>query len=173
MVWSTIKDHKGYIDAESAIGKGTTFTLYFPVSKEKISEAQETNSIPIQEYKGNGESILVVDDMKEQREIFSNMLSQLGYSVNAVASGEEALSYLEKFSADLLILDMYIGPGMDGLDTYRKVLELRPKQKVILTSGYAESWRIKEAQRLGAGAYIKNPFFLNDIGLAIRSELDR
>lgn len=173
VVWNIIKDHRGYIEAESVMGKGTTFTLYFPMSKERIIETQETKSMPIKEYIGNGESILVVDDMEEQREIFSHMLSQLGYSVNAVASGEEAIAYLEKFSADLLILDMYIGHGMDGLDTYRKVLELKPKQKALLTSGYAETWRIKEAQRLGAGAYIKKPFFLNDIGLAIRSELDR
>jgi CheY-like chemotaxis protein len=122
---------------------------------------------------GKGECILIVDDVKEQREIAAKMLIQLGYSVSTVASGEEAVSYLEKSSADLLVLDMYMGPGMDGLDIYRKALKLRQRQKAIITSGYAETWRIKEAQKLGAGTFIKKPFFLKDIALAIRAELDK
>ena len=171
VVWGTVKDHKGYIDIESAMGKGTKITLYFPVTAEKIVETQK--SVPSKEYMGKGESILIIDDVKEQREIVSKMLCQLGYSVSTVASGEEAVAFLEKSSADLLFLDMYMEPGMDGLDTYRKVLELQPQQKAIITSGYAETPRVKEAQKLGAGPYIKKPFFLNDIGLAIRSELDK
>ncbi len=66
-----------------------------------------------------------------------------------------------------------MAPGMDGLDTYQKILELHPKQKAIIASGYAETWRVKAAQKLGAGAYIRKPFYVADIGPAIRSELDR
>jgi CheY-like chemotaxis protein len=171
VVWGTVKDHKGHIDIKSAIGKGTTITLYFPMTAEKIIETQK--SVLVKEYMGKGESILIVDDVKEQREIVSKMLCQLGYSVSAVSSGEEAVAFLEKCSADLLILDMYMEHGMDGLETYRKVLELKPLQKAIIISGYAETLEVKEAQKLGAGPYIKKPFFLSDIGLAIRSELDK
>jgi signal transduction histidine kinase/CheY-like chemotaxis protein len=171
VVWGTVKDHKGHIDIESAIGKGTTITLYFPATPEKIVETQKP--VPMKEYMGKGESVLIVDDMKEQREIVAMMLYQLGYSVSTAASGEDAVAYLEKSPADLLILDMHMEPGMDGLDTYREVIELKPQQKAIITSGYAETWRVKEAQKLGAGPYIKKPFFLSDIGLAIRSELDK
>jgi signal transduction histidine kinase/CheY-like chemotaxis protein len=171
VVWGTVKDHKGHIDIESAIGKGTTFTLYFPTTAEKIVETQ--HSVPVKEYMGKGESILIVDDVKEQREIVSKMLCQLGYSVCTAASGEEAVAHLEKSPADLLILDMCMEPGIDGLDTFRKVLKLQPRQKVIIISGYAETLEVKEAQKLGAGPYIKKPFFLSDIGLAIRSALDK
>jgi CheY-like chemotaxis protein len=171
VVWGTVKDHKGHIDIESAIGKGTTFTLYFPATAEKMVETQ--HSISVKEYMGRGESILIVDDVKEQREITSKMLCQLGYSVSTVASGEEAVAYLEKSLVDLLVLDMHMDPGMDGLDTYRKVLKLQPRQKAIITSGYAETQRVKEAQKLGAGTYVRKPFFLSDIGLAVRSELDK
>lgn len=171
VVWGTVKDHRGYIDIESAVGVGTTFTLYFPATTQKTSEIQ--TFVPVKTYMGKGESILIVDDVKEQREIAAKMLLELGYSVDTAASGEEAVAYLEKSPVDLLILDMYMEPGMDGLDTYRKALTLRSPQKAIITSGYAETWRIKEAQKLGAGAYIKKPYFLEHIGLAIRSELDK
>jgi signal transduction histidine kinase/CheY-like chemotaxis protein len=171
VVWGTVQDHRGHIDVESTLGKGTTFRLYFPATAEKV--AQPEQSLPAQAYMGKGESILIVDDVKEQREIVAEMLHELGYSVNTAASGEEAVAYLEQTQADLLLLDMYMEPGMDGLDTYRKALELKPRQRAIITSGYAETWRVKEAQNLGAGGYIKKPFFLNNIGVAIRAELDR
>ena len=171
VVWGTVKDHKGHIDIKSAIGKGTTFTLYFPTTTKKMVKTQ--HPLSLKEYRGKGESILIVDDVKEQREIAAKMLCELGYLVDTAASGEEAVAYLERVSVDLLVLDMYMEPGMDGLDTYRQALKLQPRQKAVITSGYAETWRVKEAQILGAGTYVRKPFFLNDIGVAIRAELDK
>ena len=75
---------------------------------------------PIEGYMGKGESILVVDDIEEQRELASKMLHKLRYSVTTVASGEEAVEHIKHTPADLLILDMIMEPGMDGLDTYRR-----------------------------------------------------
>ena len=120
-----------------------------------------------------GESILIVDDVREQREVTAKMLAELGYSVEAVSNGEEAIAYLKKSTVDLLILDMCMEPGMDGLDTYRQALKLRPGQKAIITSGYAETQRVKEMQELGAGAYIRKPFFMDTITAAVRTELGK
>jgi DNA-binding NarL/FixJ family response regulator len=64
-------------------------------------------------------------------------------------------------------------PGIDGLETYRRILEFHPGQKAIIASGFSETDRVKEAQRLGAGAYVKKPFLLGKIGLAVRDELER
>ncbi len=171
VVWGTVKDHKGHIDIESAVGKGTTFTLYFPAMVEKSTAIQgrEPASIGV----AMGESILIVDDVREQREVTAKMLAELGYSVEAVSSGEEAIAYLKKSTVDLLILDMCMEPGMDGLDTYRQALKLRPGQKAIITSGYAETQRVKEMQELGAGAYIRKPFFMDTITAAVRTELGK
>ena len=101
------------------------------------------------------------------------MLAEFGYSVEAVSSGEEAIAFVNQTQVDLLILDMYMEPGMDGLDTYREIRKLRPEQKAVITSGYAQTERVKETQALGAGAFVRKPFFLDTIAVAVRAELDR
>jgi len=64
-------------------------------------------------------------------------------------------------------------PGMDGLDTYRKIVEVHPRQKAVIVSGYSETDRVRRAQALGAGAYVKKPYLLETLGLAVRNELER
>ncbi len=171
VVWGTVKDHKGYIDVKSAGGKGTEFTLYFPVIRQELTH--DAPLFSIDDIMANGESILVVDDVEDQRKIASEMLSKLGYSVTAVSSGEEAVDYMKHHSADLLVLDMIMGPGIDGLDTYKKILEIHPNQKAIIASGYSETERVKEAQRLGATSYVKKPYLIEKIGQVVRDELDK
>ena len=171
IVWGTVKDHNGYIDIQSEVGHGTTFTLYFPVTPEELTSP--TAEVPIEQYMGHGESVLVVDDIADQREIASQLLSRLGYEVHAVSSGEEAVEYLGENRADILILDMVMKPGIDGLETYKRVLEINSKQKAILVSGFSETDRVGKAQKLGAGAYINKPYVLEKIGIAIRGELNR
>ncbi len=171
VVWGTVKDHKGYIDMQSSIGKGTTFTLYFPVTRKELSK--DESLLSMEDYMGKGESILVVDDVADQRDLASVMLKRLGYSATTVSSGEEAVEYMKNNSADLLVLDMIMDPGIDGLDTYRQILELHPGQRAIIASGFSETDRVREAQRLGAGAYVKKPYLLQQIGLAVRGELER
>jgi PAS domain S-box-containing protein len=171
VVWGTVKDHSGYIHVESTEGKGTTFTLYFPITRERLPENE--SHLAIESYSGNGESILIVDDVEEQRKIASGMLKELGYSVVSIPSGEEAVEYLRTHKVALLVLDMIMDPGMDGLDTYRKIIEIHPEQKAIIASGFSETGRAKELQGLGAGAYIRKPFLLEKIGLAVKEELEK
>ena len=171
VVWGTVKDHNGYIDVQSTEGKGTTFTLYFSATREKLSE--DKSNLAIESYSGNGESILVIDDVEEQRNIASGMLKELGYSVVSVSSGEKAVEYLKTNKVDLLLLDMIMDPGMDGLDTYKKILKLHPEQKAIIASGFSETGRVKEVQNLGAGAYIRKPLLLEKIGIAVKKELEK
>ncbi|MGA7640591.1 MAG: PAS domain S-box protein, partial [Syntrophobacteraceae bacterium] len=171
VIWGTVKDHLGYINVDSQEGKGTIFTLYFPVTREEIS--QEQVSISAAEYMGKGESILIVDDVKEQRELAGMMLKMLNYNVVSVSSGEEAVEYLKQNAVDLVILDMVMDPGMDGLDTYAKILEIHTHQRAIIVSGFSETKRVIRAQTLGAGTYVKKPYVLEELGLGVRKELDR
>jgi two-component system cell cycle sensor histidine kinase/response regulator CckA len=171
VVWGTIKDHGGYIDVTSAPGQGTRIDLYFPVtaSEPAVSASPQAKSIAL----SGSETILVVDDVEEQLMIAMQMLTQLGYKVHTVTSGEEAVSFLQTRRVDLVVLDMIMDPGMDGLETYRHIMRLHPGQKAIITSGYSETERVIEAQRLGVGAYVKKPYVLKTLGTAVRNELDR
>jgi PAS domain S-box-containing protein len=169
VVWGTVKDHDGYIDVQSEDGKGSSFTIYFPATREE--PAGEMQKMSPEQYRGRGESILVVDDVKEQRDVATGMLTRLGYQVHAVSSGEEAVEYLKTNTVDIMVLDMIMDPGIDGLETYRRVLEIQPKQKAVIVSGFSETGRVKKAQELGAGSYVRKPYILEKIGLAIRDEL--
>ncbi len=170
VVWSAVKDHSGYVNIQSREGEGTRFDIYLPATRDDLEETD--NRVVLQDYLGT-ECIMVVDDVPEQREIAVQMLSKLGYNVVSANSGEEAIVYLETHSADLLVLDMVMTPGIDGLETFQRIRRINPKQKAIIASGYAESRRVNQLQEMGAGAYIQKPYTLEKIGLAVRNELDR
>jgi PAS domain S-box-containing protein len=171
VVWGTVKDHQGYINVNSEEGKGSTFTLYFPVTREDVTSVPA--SVSSSEYMGKGETILVVDDVREQCDLAAEMLKKLNYKVFSVASGEEAVEYLKEHKVDLLVLDMIMEPGQDGLDTYRSVLKIQPQQKAIIVSGFSETDRVHATQTLGAGEYVKKPYVIEKLGMAVRKELDR
>ncbi len=169
VVWNVVQDHDGYINVKSN-GRITTFNLYFPVSREAIPVRDLPR--PFEYYKGNGESILVVDDVKNQREFACKALEQLGYVVTPVSGGEEAVEYLKQHSVDLVLLDMIMDPGINGRETYEKIITINPGQKAIIASGFAETKEVKKAQELGAGRYIRKPFSLENIGMAVKEELE-
>jgi two-component system, cell cycle sensor histidine kinase and response regulator CckA len=88
-----------------------------------------------------------------------------------VDSGEAAIDYLKDHTVDLVILDMIMDPGMDGLETWRQIIKLHPRQRAIIASGYAETDKVKTAQRLGAGEYLKKPYMIDRLGKALRKAI--
>ena len=169
VVWGTVEDHRGYIDIQSVSGDGTTVSLYLPgTRRERDSKAAPS---PLDRYRGHGETVLVVDDLKEQREIATRILNQLGYGARSVPSGEEAVEYIQREKADLIVLDMIMDPGIDGLETYQKILRFNPCQRAIIASGFAESERVKITQQLGAGPYLKKPYTVEALAKAVKAEL--
>jgi CheY-like chemotaxis protein len=171
VVWGTVKDHHGYVDVQSEERKGSSFTLYFPASREDLSG--EAVHASLSEYMGKGESVLIVDDVEGQRDLATRILRKLNYKASSVASGEEAVDYLKTNRADLIMLDMIMDPGMDGLETYRQILQFNPGQRAIIVSGFSETERVISAQAIGAGSYVKKPYLVETLGLAVRQELDR
>lgn len=170
VVWNVVHDHAGYIDVNCS-QNSTLFEIYFPITRTEISD--KTLSEPINTYKGNGESILVVDDVKSQRDITCSVIEALGYRANAVSSGENAIEYLTHHTVDLVVLDMIMDPGINGRETYEQILKIHPKQKAIIMSGFAETDDIKETRKIGAGQFIKKPFTMSTIGRAIMEELNK
>jgi len=169
VVYGIVKDHHGYYDIFSEVGRGTEFIFYFPVSR--VSEKTAPNDSPVKDLAGN-ETVLVVDDVEQQREMAFDLLTSLGYQVTTVASGREAVDYLKDHQVDLVVMDMIMEKDFDGLDTYQEILKIRPGQKAVITSGFSATERVNEMQELGAGAYIKKPYTRQSLGRAIREELD-
>ena len=99
------------------------------------------------------------------------MLTELGYQVSSASSGEEAVEFLQVYSVDLLVLDMIMEPGIDGLETYTRILRDHPAQKAIIASGFSETDRVRKAQILGAGPYLRKPYTLEKLGVAVKEEL--
>jgi PAS domain S-box-containing protein len=170
VVWETVQDHYGYINIESIENKGTKFYLYFPIVRQQIEKGYGPRLI--EEYLGNEEVILIVDDIEAQRQIAKTILKRLNYKVVTVSSGEKAIEYLKTDFCDIVLLDMIMDPGIDGLETYKRIISFKPDQKVIIASGFSESERVKDAQKLGAGRYIKKPYSVEKIGITIKKELE-
>jgi PAS domain S-box-containing protein len=168
VVYGIIKDHKGYYDVLSEVGRGTEFILYFPVTRTAaVKPAEECD-----DCRGT-EKVLVIDDSGEQRDIAVELLSSLGYQVNTVTGGREAIRYLDDHSMDIVVLDMIMEPDFDGLETYREIIKRHPGQKAVIVSGFSATERVTEMQQLGAGAFVKKPYTLHSLSSAIRHELDK
>ncbi len=168
VVWNTMQDHNGAVTVTSS-EKGTIFELYFPATKQKEDSSANQEKIILPH--GHGEKILVIDDVQEQRDIAGQILTQLGYQVHEVTSGEQAITYLQNNSVDLLLLDMIMEPGLTGRETYEKILAMHPNQKAVIASGFSESEDVKATLKLGAGGFIKKPYSMEQIGRAVNEVL--
>jgi len=117
------------------------------------------------------ETILVLDDEPLVLKVNANELRKLGYQVRCAASGEEALAYLQEHHVDLVLLDLLM-PGLNGVETYQRMLRYNPRQKAIVYSGYAQPSMVAEAQQLGADPILIKPTPLNVLARAVRDKLD-
>jgi CheY-like chemotaxis protein len=175
IVRKTLQIHKGYIDIVSN-SKGTWFGLFFPSVPDGLPEDEQPSGADagsLEGLQGQGQKILVIDDIETQLDIASTMLERLGYDPYCVLSGEKALDFMKQETPDLVIIDMILYPGMSGLATFEKILEARPGQKAILTSGHAMNDDVRKAQALGAGQFIPKPYTLVEMGKAIKEELTK
>jgi signal transduction histidine kinase/CheY-like chemotaxis protein len=170
VVWNTVQDHQGNVRVVSS-KKGTRFELFFPAIREALPQ-KEINNSPA-EIKGQGQRILIVDDLANQRKITGTILKNLGYQVFAVADGMAAVAFVRENPVDLLVLDMVMEPSISGLETYQQIKKIYPDQKAILASGHSKSEEVLIAQDLGAGAFLKKPYTILDIGIAVKEELEK
>jgi PAS domain S-box-containing protein len=168
VVWNSVQDHKGGILVDSS-PQGTQFQLFFPASNDILIQEREDTSL--ESLQGNGETVLVADDEAQQQEIAERMLTLLGYSVHTVQSGEEAVQYMEDNEADLLILDMVMGPGINGRIAYEKIIAMHPGQKTIIVSGFSETEEVRKVKELGVDLFLKKPFRFEELAKAIKQVL--
>lgn len=169
VVWNTMQDHHGAVTVESSPESGTEFSLYLPATNECLTVPPTSTALA--DLHGHGQRILIVDDEPQQRDIAAQILKNLEYSSETVASGEEAIEYLKNHAADLVILDMIMEPGLNGRQTYEVILATHPRQRAIIASGFADSEEVTKLQTLGAGQYVKKPYTIEELGSAVQFAL--
>jgi PAS domain S-box-containing protein len=174
VVYGIVTDHAGYVDFESQVGKGTTFHIYFPAAKGQVEKPEKV------EIRGGDEWILIVEDDPLQTRVVSRVFTELGYRVATAAGGEEALGLIRQCAGDgggkfpdLAVLDLVLGDGMDGAETYRQLKRVHSALKAVTISGFRESDKVAAAQALGAGKHLIKPVTLQALADAVRRELDR
>lgn len=168
VVRNAVEEHGGTVTVTST-NKGTVFSVYLPSTREE--DTQQADQTVLEHIIGKG-TILIVDDEELQRDVASKMLAQLGYSVDAVCSGEEALQYLQNRAVDLVLLDMLMPPGINGRETYERIIDLYPEQRAILVSGFSENKDVRKAIELGVNGFLKKPYTLDQLGKAVLDGLN-
>ena len=180
--YGIIKNHGGFIDVKSTLGKGASFLIYLPVSNNKVKKEK----IVFEDIAKADETVLLVDDEEMIIDVGKGILEYMGYFVLTAKSGKEALDIVSnsfildgerKASAvvgvkpDLVILDMVM-PDMDGGVVYDAIREICPDIKVILSSGYSENENINKILQRGCNGFIQKPFNLKQLSKKIREVLD-
>ncbi len=168
--YSIIQKHDGHITADSNLGKGSKFNIYLPASNNKVVRKKKTERI---EFSGSGK-ILLMDDEIFVRETTSDMLSYLGFTVESVPDGEQAIaSYSrameENEPFDLVIMDLTIPGGMGGKAAISELLKIDPQANAIVSSGYASDPIMANAENYGFKGCLKKPFKVNEIAHIIQS----
>jgi CheY-like chemotaxis protein len=166
IVQAIVEDHRGAVTFETEVGRGTRFRVLLPAFEVALPPR------PAPDVPGGSERILVVDDDPIQRETLSRILRHLGYRVSLAPGGEAAVAWLRRRRAELVILDMVMPQGIDGCETYRRLAALRPGQRAIIVSGSARSERVREAQALGAGAFVRKPLTVGRLAREVRAALE-
>jgi PAS domain S-box-containing protein len=168
-VYGIIKNHGGFINVTSEKGVGTTFNIYLPQTDREVRQEPPI----IKRLIKGSETILLVDDEDMIIDVGQAMLKRLGYRVAVAKGGEQAVEIImaKGHEIDLVILDM-IMPGVDGGQTFDRIMEIRPDLPVILSSGYAINGRANEILQRGCSGFIQKPFNLSKLSEKIQKILN-
>lgn len=170
MVYGTVKQHGGAIRVNSSPGKGSSFYIYFPITKP---EAASVSFQQMDAAKNGNETVMLVEDDDGVRELIKSILTQKGYRVFAAENGRECLEMLAKQGNDVnLMLTDIVMPGMNGKDLYTKSAEIYPDMKVIYMSGYSNDVIASHGAFSKGVHFIQKPFSIEGISAKVRHVLD-
>ena len=170
IVWNTVQEHNGWVEMKDN-RPGVRFEIYLPGTRDEVYSQQDVGTA--RSLQGSGESILLIDDEQEQNELIAKLLTNLGYKVFSVVSGDDGLSFLQSQKVDLVILDMIMGNGLNGRETYERILKRYPHQKAIVMSGYSKNEETEKIKHLGVDHFLEKPVTLPQMGRAIKQILSK
>jgi len=169
-VRAIVDDHNAKLNVHSEHGTGTAIDVYFhstDTPTDGVPSPFANLTEPARLPRDSAAHVLVVDDMKTQRQLAQTLLAHLGCDTVAVTSGQEALDILKSSTFDVVLLDMRLGEGMDGLVSLQKIKAIAPTIHVIIASGYSKNDRVREAVKLGAH-FLKKPYHLERLERALQ-----
>jgi PAS domain S-box-containing protein len=167
--YGIINNHAGLMTVHSQVGRGTTFTIFLPLSDHQALPEPSMDRELIQ----GTETILLVDDQQMIREVGRAMLERLGYRVLTADGGERAVAVIQEqgHNIDLVVLDMTM-PGMGGGRTFDRIRDVLPGMPVLLCSGYSQDGQANDILRRGCNGFIHKPFHLSELSRKIREVID-
>lgn len=170
VLYGVVRNHGGFINLESVVGRGTTFSLYFPRSDAKILAARKQRQ---QRLPRGTEHILLIEDEESVSVIARDLLSDLGYTVSVVPDGQAGVDmYRTRLaSIDLVLLDMNM-PLMGGKETFEKLRKINPGVKIIIVTGYGKTVIDPSIFPGEVNGFIQKPFQLEDLAAKVRNALD-
>jgi len=172
IVYSIVKDHGGFIESDSNVGKGTAFRIYCPVLDSAVEPKKNVELKKTDKSLCGNERILIVDDEESVLKISAKILARNGYTVITAKNGEEGIIKYSQNFPDLVLLDIGM-PGIGGIKSLQEMMGVDSKVKVVIMSGYSENKNIEEARKLGARAFLQKPYHVVELLKTIRSVLDK
>jgi two-component system, cell cycle sensor histidine kinase and response regulator CckA len=170
VVYGVVNSHGGFITVQSEVGKGSQFTMFFPLvaDREKFQRGLKE-----QRLRHGTEHILVVDDEEHVREMICRMLDTLGYEVEFVESGQEAIDLVKKSPAfDLVVLDMNM-PTMSGKETFFKLKEISPDLRVVISTGYSNASLEPTPLNDLVDGFLQKPYQMEELSKVLRDVFDK
>lgn len=163
--YSIIKNHNGAIDVKSALGKGTTFIIYLPATTIAKKENPDRTVAVVP---GRSGRVLVMDDEQVVRDVAGALISELGHQVKFALHGQEAVEKYHEAQRsglpfDIVILDLTVRGGMGGAETLRRLLEIDPGVKAVVSSGYSEAATMADYREQGFKAFLKKPYNVEEL----------
>jgi two-component system cell cycle sensor histidine kinase/response regulator CckA len=170
VVYGIVKAHGGFINVYSEVDQGSTFHLYLPAIRLAVEE-RETKAA---ELPTGTETILLVDDEESVRKLGQRILKRCSYTVLMAENGVQALEVYQAHQGEiaLVVLDALM-PEMGGRECLRRLRELDPQVKVLISTGYTADSSAQELMAEGALGIVEKPFLLQDFATAVRTVLDR
>jgi CheY-like chemotaxis protein len=166
MVYGMASGGGGFVQVESQVGLGSIFSLHLPLKAPPVEQRSLSRNPSLEAGSG---TVLVVDDEPMVLAFSKEGLKRLGYEVLTAVDGLQACEVFQSHSGriDIVLLDLVM-PGITGLETCRRLREIRPSLKVILSSGYTSAEVVREARQAGAVGFIGKPYSLEDLSAALR-----